>query len=216
MLSTTANGSWGSGDWADFGPFSNIFGGTNGWAVGPFDPIRPESTLLSDGKVDAGDAPMPALRVDVALGAASTAGTLSAVDKTDIYIRDSSKDPGDNHNLYAPFYKAYIPAAWNGSSTSGVFGATFANNYASFLTQGFDLPTQRCCSGQRRQQPVQPCTAVRLLGRVPAGHAGRLQRLLTTSAAIRSRCRPATSARPSTRTSTARPTSSSTRMQATS
>jgi hypothetical protein len=84
---------------------------------------------------------MPALRVDVALGAASTAGTLSAVDKTNIYIRDSSKDPGDNHNLYAPFYKAYIPAAWNGSSTSGVFGATFANNYASFLTQGFDLPT---------------------------------------------------------------------------
>jgi hypothetical protein len=134
-------GSWGSGDWADFGPFSNVFGSTNGWAVGPFDPIRADSTLLSDGKVDAGDAPMPALRVDVALGAASTVGTLSAVDKTNIYIRDSSKDPGDNHNLYAPFYKAYIPAAWNGSSTSGVFGATFANNYASFLTQGFDLPT---------------------------------------------------------------------------
>ena len=134
------NGSWGSGDWADFGPFSNIFGGTNGWAVGPFDPIRPESTLLSDGKVDAGDAPMPALRVDFALGKASTAGTLSDVNKTDIYIRDSSMDPGTNHNLYAPFYKAYIPAAWNGSSTSGVFGASFANNYASFLTQGFDLP----------------------------------------------------------------------------
>ncbi len=84
----------GSEDWADLGPFSNIFGGTNGWAVGPFDPIRADQTLLSDGKVDAGDAPMPALRVDVALGAASTAGTLSEVDKTDIYIRDAVQGSG--------------------------------------------------------------------------------------------------------------------------
>jgi len=90
----------------------DIFGGTNGWAVGPFDPIRPESTLLSDGKVDSSDAPMPALRVDVAIGAGSTVGTLSSVNKTDIYIRDASMDPGADHNLYAPFYKAYIPAAW--------------------------------------------------------------------------------------------------------
>jgi hypothetical protein len=128
---------WGAG----LGPFSNIFGGTDSWAVGPFDPIRADNTLLSDGKVDASDAPMPALRVDVALGAASTVGTLSAVDKTDIYIRDASKYASDPHNLYAPFYKAYIPAAWGNlnNPTSGVYGASFANNYASFLTQGFDL-----------------------------------------------------------------------------
>ncbi len=130
---------WGAG----LGPFSNIFGGTDSWAVGPFDPIRADNTLLSDGKVDAGDAPMPALRVDVSLGAASTAGTLSQVDKSDIYIRDASKPASSEHNLYAPFYKAYIPAAWGSlnNPTSGVYGASFANNYASFLTQGFGLPS---------------------------------------------------------------------------
>ena len=133
------NGSWGDGT---FGPFSTIFSGTNGWTVGPFDPIRPESTLLSDGKVDSFDAPMPALRVDVALGAGSTAGTLSQVYKSDIYIRDASKPGGTAHNLYAPFYQAYVPAAWgsvDSGRTSGVYGASFGNNFASFLTQGMTV-----------------------------------------------------------------------------
>ena len=53
---------------ADFGPFSRVFGdrvnGAEGQGAGPFDPLRPQ-TLLSDGKLDAGDAPMPAARVDV-------------------------------------------------------------------------------------------------------------------------------------------------------
>jgi hypothetical protein len=127
----------------DLGPFSNIYGGSSDYAVGPFDPIRPADTLLSDGKLDAGDAPMPALRVDVNLSADSTVGTLSKVDKTDIYIRDASKSPDTAHNLYAPFYEAFIPAALpgegsiisNGPATSGVAGHASDNN-ASFL--GFD------------------------------------------------------------------------------
>ena len=35
--------------------------------IGPFDPIYPPTTLLSNGKVDAGDAPMPAAQIDVTI-----------------------------------------------------------------------------------------------------------------------------------------------------
>ena len=105
----------------DLGPFSNIFGGVFD-ALGPFDPIRPDQTLLSDGKLDAGDAPMPALRVDVNIGAGSTVGTLDKADKSEIYSRDGT-GAGTAHNLYAPFYKAKIPAAtpfdrWNSSGVA--------------------------------------------------------------------------------------------------
>ena len=64
-------------------------------------------------------------------------------------IRLQGSEPSDPHNLYAPFYKAYIPAAWgdvNSGRTSGVYGATFANNYASFLTQGFDMAAPTAAS----------------------------------------------------------------------
>lgn len=135
----------GSSD-ADLGPFSNIYGGSSDFAVGPFDPIRPGDTFLPDGKLDAGDAPMPALRVDVSLSADSTVGTLSKADKSDIYIRDASMPASTPHNLYAPFYKAFIPAALpgegniidGGPTTSGVAGHA-SNNFASFL--GFTDPS---------------------------------------------------------------------------
>ena len=116
----------------DLGPFSNIYGGVAN-ALGPFDPIRPGQTLLSDGKLDAGDAPMPALRVDVSIGAGSTVGTLDKADKSLIYSRDGT-GAGTAHNLYAPFYKAAIPAALPNDvpNSSGVAGA-FSNNFTGFL-----------------------------------------------------------------------------------
>jgi hypothetical protein len=126
----------------DLGPFSNIYGGTSDFAYGPFDPVRGFDTLLSDGKLDAGDAPMPALRVDVNLSADSTVGTLSKADKSDIYSRDGtgSTTGATPHNLFAPFYKALIPAALPGEgsilsdvpATSGVAGHA-SNNFTSFL-----------------------------------------------------------------------------------
>ncbi|HST16382.1 MAG TPA: hypothetical protein VLK36_01855 [Gaiellaceae bacterium] len=116
----------------DLGPFSNIYGGVYN-AMGPFDPIRGFQTLLSDGKLDAGDAPMPALRVDVTIGAGSTVGTLDKADKSLIYSRDGLGS-GKAHNLYAPFYKALIPAALpdDRPDTSGVAGA-ISNNFTGFL-----------------------------------------------------------------------------------
>jgi len=141
------NGVGSSGD-PDLGPFSNIYGGTSDFAYGPFDPVRGFDTLLSDGKLDAGDAPMPALRVDVNLSADSTVGTLSKADKSDIYSRDGtgSSTGGTAHDLYAPFYKALIPAALPGEgsilsdvpATSGVAGHA-SNNFTSFL--GFTDPS---------------------------------------------------------------------------
>lgn len=132
----------------DLGPFSSIYGGTDEFAYGPFDPIRPFDTLLSDGKLDAGDAPMPALRVDVNLSADSTVGTLVKADKSDIYSRDGtgSSTGGAPHDLYAPFYKALIPATLPGEGsifswvplTSGVAGHA-SNNFTSFL--GFTDPS---------------------------------------------------------------------------
>ena len=51
------------------GGFSTVFGtqSTAGTTIGPFDPIYSNDTMLSDGKVDAGDAPMPAVQLDVTI-----------------------------------------------------------------------------------------------------------------------------------------------------
>jgi hypothetical protein len=124
----------------DLGPFSNIYGGSSSNAWGPFDPIRANDTLLSDGKLDSGDAPMPALRVDVSISSDSTVGALAKADKSDIYSRDGkgSTTGATPHNLYAPFYKALIPAADPGDdpATSGVAGHA-SNNFTSFLGDGY-------------------------------------------------------------------------------
>ncbi|MET0684759.1 MAG: hypothetical protein ABW060_05555 [Solirubrobacteraceae bacterium] len=101
---------------ADFGPFSRVFGdrvnGAEGQGAGPFDPLRPQ-TLLSDGKLDAGDAPMPAARVDVEIapntaGGINGAGALQKSDKTEVYSRDGN-GTATPHNLYAPYYKQWLP-----------------------------------------------------------------------------------------------------------
>ncbi len=132
----------GSGPVGDTGPFSSIFGlvGTYNDAIGPFDPIRPFETLLSDGNpVNADDAPMPALRVDVSLTNANAdhaVGYLSKADKSLIYNRNPAAYGGNGanlddstknqHLLYAPFYKALIPAVtplFDLNTTSGVEGS---------------------------------------------------------------------------------------------
>ena len=139
----------------DLGPFSSIFGlvGTSNDAYGPFDPIRSFETLLSDGNLNADDAPMPALRVDVSLtnaGADHSVGTLSKADKSSIDNRNpaayggNTTDLGDPHQLYAPFYKAYVPAVVpiiDANTTSGVEGS-IGGNYGNWLTSGaYGVPT---------------------------------------------------------------------------
>jgi hypothetical protein len=133
---------------AGAGPFSRTIGGTFP-TVGPFDPVVPSETFLPDGKLDEGDAPMPAARIDLTL--TGGVGGLAPADKQDIYSRDrlgtgddlstgtdASPAPVEGaHNLYAPFYFALIPAVIpqesGGFTTSGTHGP-IANNFPGYQT----------------------------------------------------------------------------------
>ena len=121
----------------ELGAFSRLIGFTLP-TRGPFDPLRPDESYLPDGVIDAGDAPMPALRIDV--GVSGAFGALDDADKHVIYSRNatgaaSAAFPNNAHNLYAPFYAAYIPATAAPQTSSGVFGEA-ANNFPGFLTNG--------------------------------------------------------------------------------
>lgn len=126
----------------ELGPFSRYFG-DGVFALGPFDPIRADNSLLTDGKVDASDAPMPAARVDVSIAPNSGAptdiggvGSLVKADKGAVYSRNGGGD-WSAHNLYAPFYGAFIPAtSWPGLA-SGVDGPAQGNNFRGFLVDGY-------------------------------------------------------------------------------
>ena len=127
----------GSLEWQSF---STVWGNTT-ITRGPFDPLRPLQTLLSDGisptggggLVDAGDAPMPSARIDVYL--TGTAGSLVKAEKDVIYSRDLTGAPTP-HNLYAPFYQTYIPATTAPPTASGIDGPASGNNFAGFLANG--------------------------------------------------------------------------------
>jgi len=123
------------------GPFSTFFGSTDPDhpVIGPFDPVFPfwGTTLLSNGRLDWGDAPMPAARVDVAItpntgGATdiSGAGSLADAWKSEYYVRATG------HTFYAPFYAAFIPAtARSWDDGSGIDAARDAQNFPGFLNE---------------------------------------------------------------------------------
>jgi hypothetical protein len=130
-----------NGATGDAGPFSRVFGDVIP-ALGPFDPVRPELTLFSDGKLDSGDAPMPAARVDVSIAPNSGAptdisgvGSLERSDKTDVYSRNGNGS-FVAHNLYAPFYASWIPATSRPDLASGIDGPAAGNNFTGFLVNG--------------------------------------------------------------------------------
>jgi hypothetical protein len=122
--------------------FSRVFGDLSlDPSIGPFDPVRADATLLSDGLLNAADAPMPAARVDVSIAQNSGAptditgvGSLDSQPKTQSYSRDftGSDTP---HNLYAPFYSAFIPPTAP-LLASGIDGPASGNNFPGFLVNG--------------------------------------------------------------------------------
>jgi len=152
------------------GGFSAIwlFASGNGLSLlnsyGPFDPTRSGQTYLSDGKIDAGDAPMPSARIDFTIAPntggptdISGVGTFTKVDKglcpgqsvlndtggepaapfgctNSLYVRPGATTP---HHLYAPFYREYLPATTAPADpfSSGIDGG-FANNFNGFLNLG--------------------------------------------------------------------------------
>jgi hypothetical protein len=136
--------------------FTTVFGTLSGSpTMGPFDPLLPRETLLSDGKTDAGDFQGPPTRATIwidqnsgAKGDISGAGYLGEVDKEDVYNVDwngngswASKNKhgkyvADPHELYAPFYTTYIPATSRGPLSSGTTGVKNPNNFAGYLRFG--------------------------------------------------------------------------------
>jgi hypothetical protein len=135
------------------GPIAPLdIGRTSPDTIGPFDPQRPDETLLGDGFLTADDAPMPAARIDVAIadnsGAATDTSGIGSLHKNDKRAWDSrDRQAGANagsgsdaaHNLYAPFYSAYVPATADGSWTllgtpvSGTDGPAMGNDFPGFL-----------------------------------------------------------------------------------
>jgi len=102
--------------------------GPNSGVVGPFDPETPE-TLLSNGILNADDAPMPALRVDVHLAANEGGSSLGGVGQ----ISGATKSQVYSDN---PYYSAYIPATERPvSQASGVDGPKHGGNFPGFLNE---------------------------------------------------------------------------------
>ncbi len=122
--------------------FSRIFGDLTSGAtatIGPFDPQTANETLLSDGRLNEDDAPMPALRLDVSI-AANKGGTdlggvgqIEEASKAKIYSHDFTGTT-IAHNLYNPYYAAYIPATDRPvNEASGVDGPSPGGDFPGFL-----------------------------------------------------------------------------------
>jgi hypothetical protein len=150
------------------GGFSTVLGpqATDGLTIGPFDPIYSIDTMLSDGKLDPGDAPMPAAQIDVSIkdNVATDPTDIGGVGylfpswKAEVYSRDGlGSDPWGNlptpvaHNYFAPFYSQYIPATARpvnaagspygpAAPPSGIEGTNGTGGFSGFLwnsvTQG--------------------------------------------------------------------------------
>src|SRR5579884_113357 len=138
--------------------FSRVFGDLTDGQNGPFDPAF-ASTLLSDGRLNAADAPMPALEIVY-----NTSGGMGFFDNSCLNDKDnvynSQFDPTNQiptnddssgfdclakgttdenaaHALYAPYYGEYIPSTsrdvWG--AASGIDSAFQTNNFQAFAGQ---------------------------------------------------------------------------------
>jgi hypothetical protein len=121
--------------------FSNFTSGETA-TVGPFDPEAADETLLSDGRINADDAPMPAMRVDVNL-AANEGGTdlggvgqISGASKAQVYSHDFTGNAEEEGNLYNPYYGEYIPATDRPvNEASGITGPSPGGDFPGFLNE---------------------------------------------------------------------------------
>ncbi len=119
--------------------------GTNSDVVGPFDPEVTE-TLLSNGSLNADDAPMPAMRVNVHLAANEGGSSLGGVGQ----ISGASKAEIYSDN---PYYSAYIPATDRPEAqASGIDGPSPGGDFPGFLNkhpEPYNFWTSVLTSGSR-------------------------------------------------------------------
>jgi hypothetical protein len=128
------------------GPFSTVFGQlSTDAAIGPYDMLYTYDTLLSNGTVDAGDAPMPAAQIDVDIAENSGAPT----DTSGVgYLYPANKSVDDSrdglgtdaaHNYDQPFYSQYIPATARPiSATGSPYGAVQPTGITGTEGTGFN------------------------------------------------------------------------------
>ena len=136
--------------------FSRIFGDLTNGETGPFDPSY-ASTLLSDGRLNSSDAPMPALKIVFnSTGGMGGFDNSCLNDKDNVYnsnfgtnlVPEPSDDDGFGslscikgtstaddqevtpHSLYAPYYDQYIPATSRdpGGAASGIDGPVYTDS----------------------------------------------------------------------------------------
>lgn len=139
-------------------------------SAGPFDPLR-RATLLSDGTLDADDAPMPAARVDVRIapneeGGIGGAGALEKADKGDTLAGPFSVQwiPATSAEQEEPaasgtdwFLQNNFPRAWYGAYdnwdtvplTTAVAADTACNRTVGFDAGAEDEPRQTPAGDQR-------------------------------------------------------------------
>jgi len=97
-------------------------------AFGPFDPEAAE-TLLSNGSLNADDAPMPAIRIDVHMAPNGGGSSLGGVGQ----ISGASKAQFYTNN---PYYGAYIPATDRPvPQASGIDGPSPGGDFPGFLNK---------------------------------------------------------------------------------
>jgi hypothetical protein len=129
--------------WGLTGPHTLLLDSSTSPTAGPFDPNFPNETFLPDGQLNAGDAPMPAARIDFAIapntpGSTDGVGSFTSASKEKVYSINDDGSTSPAKNLFAPFYEQYIPATSRDplGMASGVDGAAVANNFNGFLTYG--------------------------------------------------------------------------------
>jgi len=135
--------------------FSRLFGDlTSGFTSteGPYDPLAPNQTLLSDGALNENDAPMPALQIDVGIAENENNGTdlggvgsLEEITKAQVYSHDFTGNAYEDHNLYNPYYGAWIPAtsrpvseASGVDGVEGIFGGKRGGDFTGFLNNPYE------------------------------------------------------------------------------
>ena len=118
---------------------------STGPTSGPFDPNYAGETLLPDGALNSGDAPMPPARIDFSIApntnpltSTDGVGYLGSAWKAHDYSKDYTGSNAMQGNLFAPFYSQYIPATSRDDIgyASGVDGALITSNFPGFLVNG--------------------------------------------------------------------------------
>jgi hypothetical protein len=148
--------------------FDNFTSGETA-TIGPFDPEAPNETLLSDGRLNADDAPMPAMRIDVNLAAneggssLGGVGDISGASKAQVYSHNLTGNANEDGNLYNPYYGAYIPATDRPvPQASGIDGPSPGGDFPGFLNN--------------QSEPYKFWTSVRTTGERSAESTGCLRR----------------------------------------